>query len=103
MGACFEVYKEMGSGFLESVYQECLEVEFELQEIAFRPRAELGLQQKYIPDFVLFERIVLEIKAAKDLADVNRAQIHNYLKATGLRLGLLINFGHHPNLHMSAS
>jgi GxxExxY protein len=105
IGACFEVFKEMGSGFLEPVYQECLEMEFTLQSIAFKPQAELGLrykgrvlQQKYIPDFVLYDKIVLEIKAARDLADVNRAQVHNYLKATGFRVGLLVNFGHHPDL-----
>ena len=95
----------MGCGFLEPVYQECLEVEFAIQEIAFKPQAELGLlykgrvlQQKYIPDFVLFDKIVLEIKALKDLGQENRAQVHNYLKATGFRLGLLVNFGHYPKL-----
>src|SRR5213595_684933 len=100
MGACFEVFKEMGPGFLEPVYQECLELEFSLQQIVFKPQAELGLLYKgrvllakYVPDFVLYDKIVLEIKAAKDLADVNRAQVHNYLRATGFRLGLLVNFG----------
>lgn len=105
IGACFEVFKEMGSGFLEPVYQECLEMEFALQGITFKPQAELGLsykgrvlQQKYIPDLVLYDKIVLEFKAAKDLADVNRAQVHNYLRATGFRLGLLVNFARHPDL-----
>lgn len=105
MGACFEVYKEMGCGFLELVNQECLEMEFASQGFLFKPQAELGLlykgrilKQKYIPDFVLFDSIVLEIKALKDLATENRAQVHNCLKATGFRLGLLVNFGHYPKL-----
>ncbi len=105
MGACFEVYKEMGCGFLEAVYQECLEIEFSLQGLIYRPQAELTLsykgrhlKQKYVPDFVLFDKIVLEIKAIKELANEHRAQVHNYLKATGFRLGLLVNFGHLPKV-----
>ena len=105
MGACFEVYKEMGCGFLESVYQECLEMEFTLQGLIYRPQAELALsykgrrlKQTYIPDFLLFDKIVLEIKAVKELASEYRAQVHNYLKATGFRLGLLVNFGHYPKV-----
>jgi GxxExxY protein len=105
MGACFEVYKEMGSGFLEPVYQECLELELSLQSLPFRPQAALALQykgrslrRKYVPDFVLFGKIVLEIKALKELADEHRAQVFNYLKATGYRLGLLVNFGHYPQV-----
>jgi GxxExxY protein len=105
MGACFEVYKEMGCVFVEPVYQECLELEFAAQGIAFQPQAELTLRykgqllkQKYIPDFILFEKIVLEIKAASDLAPEHRAQVHNYVHATGHRLGLLVNFGHYPKV-----
>lgn len=105
MGACFEVYKEMGCGFLEAVYQECLEMEFRLQGIAFRPQPELGLRYKgqfltqiYIPDFVCMEKIILEIKAVKELAPEHRAQVHNYLHATGYKLGLLVNFGHYPKV-----
>jgi GxxExxY protein len=105
MGACFEVYKEMGCGFLEAVYQECLEIELADQGIPFRPQAELALRyknrslkQKYIPDFILFEKIVLEIKAVSALSDEHRAQVHNYLRATGYRLGLLVNFGHYPKV-----
>jgi GxxExxY protein len=105
MGACFEVYKEMGCGFLEAVYQECLEIELADQGIPFRSQAELALcykgrslKQKYLPDFILFEQVVLEIKAVSALADEHRAQLHNYLKATGYRLGLLVNFGHYPKL-----
>ena len=105
MGACFEVYKEMGCGFLEAVYQECLEIEFAAQALPFRPQKPLTLlykgqvlQQKYIPDFILFEQIILEIKAVSELTDEHRAQIHNYLKTTGYRLGLLVNFGHYPKV-----
>jgi GxxExxY protein len=105
MGACFEVYNEMGCGFLEPVYQECLEVEFALQGLLFKPQAELALiykgrplTQKYIPDFILFDKIVLEVKAVKDFAAEHRAQVHNYLKATKFRLGILVNFGHYPKL-----
>jgi GxxExxY protein len=105
VGACFEVYKEMGCGFLEAVYQECLELELTAQELPFRSQAELDLkykgqllQQKYIPDFILFEQIVLEIKAVSEFDDTHRAQVHNYLKATGYRLGLLVNFGHYPKV-----
>jgi GxxExxY protein len=104
-GACFEVYKEKGCGFLEAVYQECLGIEFALQAIPFRPQAELSLTYKgqtlvqtYQPDFILFEKIVLEIKAVVELRDAHRAQLHNYLKATGLRVGLLVNFGSHPGI-----
>ena len=105
VGACFEVYKEMGCGFLEAVYQECLEMEFLGQEIPFKPQAELSLsykgrplRQRYVPDFICFDKIILEIKAVTELTDLHRAQIQNYLKATGYKLGLLVNFGHYPKL-----
>jgi|SRR5215831_7619826 len=105
LGACFEVYKDKGCGFLEAVYQECMESEFELQGILFVPQQELQLsykgrrlKQKYQPDFICFDKIIVEIKALKQLADDHRAQLHNYLKATGYRLGLLVNFGHFPQL-----
>jgi GxxExxY protein len=105
MGACFEVYKDKGPGFLEAVYQECLELEFEIRGVPFQRQADLrlnykgrALKQTYAADFVLYEKIILEIKAASELVDAHRAQVHNYLKATGLKLGLLVNFGHHPLL-----
>jgi GxxExxY protein len=105
MGACFEVYRELGCGFLEPVYQECLELEFQLQGLPFKPQAELmlsykgrPLKQRYFPDFLLFDKIVLEIKAVKELAKEHHAQVHNYLKATGDRLGLLVNFGSYPKV-----
>jgi GxxExxY protein len=105
MGACFEVYKELGCGFLEEVYQEGLEIELDLQGIPFKPQAGLVLTYKgrrmkkeYVPDFICFDKIILEIKAMSGLDDAHRAQVHNYLKATGFRLGLLVNFGHYPKL-----
>jgi len=105
VGACFEVYNEMGCGFLEPVYQECVEFEFSDQQIPFVAKRQLQLKYKlhelqsvYIPDAIGFEKIIVELKAVKELADEHRAQVHNYLKATGYRLGLLINFGHFPKL-----
>jgi GxxExxY protein len=105
IGACFEVYNDKGCGFLEAVYQECLEIELGLRQIAFLPQAELQLSYKgrpltqhYYPDFLCFGKIVVEIKAVSELANEHRAQVHNYLKATGFRLGLLVNFGHKSKL-----
>ncbi len=105
MGACFEVYKEKGCGFVEPVYQECLSLELAIQSIPFAEQVELSLdykgrqlQQTYKPDFVCFEKIIVEIKAVSNLADEHRAQVHNYLKATGYKLGLLVNFGHYPKV-----
>lgn len=105
MGACFEVYKRKGCGFLEPVYQECLEIEFSYQQIPFVAQKPLvltyrdrPLKQRYEPDFVCWDQIIVEIKAVSELVDEHRAQIMNYLKATGLRLGLLVNFGHYPKL-----
>ena len=105
MGACFEVYKEKGNGFLEAVYQECLAIEFAKQGVPFveKPHLRLeykgmGLRQTYEPDFVCFDKIIIEIKAMKSLADEHRAQVINYLKATGKQLGILINFCHYPEI-----
>ena len=105
MGACFEVYKEKGCGFLEAVFQECLELEFADQEIPFVAHPQLALsykgrvlRQTYTPDFICSGKIILELKAVSALADEHRAQVHNYLRATGHRLGLLVNFGHFPKL-----
>jgi GxxExxY protein len=105
IGACFEVYKEKGNGFVEPVYQECLELELTAQKIPFTAQGALRLtykgtelKQRYIPDFLCYDKIILEIKAVKQLTDEHRAQVLNYLKATGLRLGLLVNFGHYPKV-----
>ena len=105
LGACFEVYNEIGPGFLEAVYQECLELEFSSQSITFDAQKEIKLiykgtqlQKKYIPDFFVYDKIIIEIKAVKKLDDEHRAQTFNYLKATGLSVAYLINFGNHPKL-----
>lgn len=105
LGACFEVYKDKGSGFAEPVYQECLEIELLARGIPFTARELLRLEYKgqplkkrYRPDFVCFGLIIIEIKAVSRLTDEHRSQLHNYLKATGLKLGLLANFGHYPLL-----
>ncbi len=106
-GAFFEVYKEKGSGFLEDVYQECLEIELELQGIPFEAQHPLELeykgrllQKKYIPDFVCFGQIIVELKAVKTIADEHRAQVQNYLRATGYKLGIIVNFGHYPKVQI---
>ncbi|MGA2446817.1 MAG: GxxExxY protein [Opitutaceae bacterium] len=105
LGACFEVYKEKGGGFLEAVYQECLAIEFELQGIPAKPQVRLPMSYKgrplhkhYEADFVCYDRILVEIKAVSQLVDEHRAQIINYLNATGLKVGLLMNFGHFPKV-----
>jgi GxxExxY protein len=102
-GAVFEVYREMGSGFLEAVYQECLEREFHRAGVSFRSNVALELFYKgeslvlqYKPDFICYDKIIVELKAVKDLTPEHRAQVFNYLKATGMRLGILVNFGHYP-------
>jgi len=105
MGACFEVYRDKGCGFLEAVYQECLELELTDQGVPFaaQQKLQLGykgrlLKQTYEPDFTCYGKIIIEIKAVAKLAYEHRAQMHNYLRASGLRLGLLINYGHYPKL-----
>jgi GxxExxY protein len=106
-GAVFEVYREMGSGFLEAVYQECLENEFKNRAIPYLAHGELRLTYKtqplvqtYKPDFICFDKIIVELKAVKELVPEHAAQLVNYLKATGLRLGLLVNFGSYPNVQI---
>src|SRR5277367_1656853 len=103
VGACFEVYREKGCGFLEPVYQECMELELHFQGIPCVPQKPLALEYKgrplrstYQPDFICYEKIVLELKAVTELTDEHRAQVQNYLRATGFKLGLLVNFGHYP-------
>ncbi|TLS66749.1 GxxExxY protein [Mariprofundus erugo] len=106
-GAIFEVYREMGCGFLEAVYQECMERELYAQGIPFHAQADLHLSYKgellnqiYRPDFICFGQIIIEIKAVKELCNEHRAQVYNYLRATGFELGMLANFGHHPKVEI---
>ena len=100
IGACFEVYNELGSGFLEDVYQEALEREFAIRSIPYLPKQKLEifykgslLRKKYEPDFVLHSKIISEIKALKALNDYHRSQVQNFLKASCYQVGLLANFG----------
>lgn len=102
-GAVFEVYREKGCGFLEAVYQECLAKEFAIQGIPFVAQPELRLSYKgqpieahYKPDFVCFGSVIVELKALSATTPEHEAQVLNYLKATGHRVGLLVNFGCHP-------
>jgi len=105
LGACFEVYNEMGCGFLEPVYQECLEKELEIQEIPFERQAILELEykghlleKKYQPDLICFGTVIVEIKAVSRLASEHQSQVLNYMNASGFEVGLLVNFGHYPKL-----
>jgi GxxExxY protein len=106
-GAAFDVYRAMGPGYLEAVYQECLEIEFSRRGVAFEAGRALTLtyrgqrlRQKYVTDFVCYDRIVIELKATRTVAPEHRAQTINYLRATGIKLGLLINFGSSPRVEI---
>ena len=105
IGACFAVSKDKRCGFLEPVYHECLEIELEFQRIPFLSKRPHTLQyrgrtlvQTFSPDFICYDKIVVEIKAVSELIDEHRAQLLNYLSATGCTLGLLVNFGHYPGM-----
>ena len=100
VGAAFKVYNNLGHGFLEAVYQEALEIEFQRQGIPYEREKELKimydgveLKQTYKADFVCYGKIIVELKAVSNLDDAHRTQVYNYLHATGYRLGLLLNFG----------
>ncbi len=100
IGASIEVHRILGHGFLEAVYQEALDVELRLRDIpsaAQRPMAigykSVTLTKMYVPDFICFEKIIVELKAQESLQKRDDCQILNYLKASKMRLGLLINFG----------
>ncbi len=108
IGACFNVYKEMGNGFLEAVYQECLEMEFSEKKIPFETQKDLQLKyrdqilkQTYKPDLLCYNKIIVEIKALSKIMDEHRAQILNYLNGARFKLGLLVNFGIIQNLNMN--
>jgi GxxExxY protein len=102
-GAVFDVYREIGCGFLEAVYQECLQQELLLKKIPFETQKELQLyyrgkllEQTYRADFICYNKIIVEIKAVTEIAPIHQAQVLNYLRMTDMQLGLLVNFGHHP-------
>ncbi len=106
-GALYEVYREKGAGFTEPIYHECLVQEFSLRKLpaVSEPQLELyykgtRLEKTLRPDFVCFGKIIVEIKAVRVLTDEHRAQLLNYLKATGFQLGFLVNFGHFPEIEI---
>ena len=105
VGACMAVHKDKGNGFVEPVYQDAVEVEMELSAIPFKTQRNYplfyrgrALKHSYTPDPVCFGKIIVELKAVRALTDEHRAQVLNYLKVTGLQLGLLVNFGSYPRL-----
>ncbi len=100
IGACMEVHNTLGCGFLEAVYQEALALEFERRKIPFVREKELTIEYKgiilgkrYNADFICYDKIIVETKALSELLTLHQAQVINYLKATELKLGILVNFG----------
>ncbi|MDR1675049.1 MAG: GxxExxY protein [Tannerella sp.] len=100
IGAAMEVHNELGCGFLEAVYQEALEIEFQLRNVPYKREVRLEIYYKnnllkkfYEADFICFNKVIVELKAADLLAPVHKSQLLNYMKATDLKIGLLINFG----------
>ena len=100
IGAAMEVHRVLGCGFVEAIYQEALEKEFALRNIPFEREKELSVNYKgntlsksFKADFICYNKIILELKAVKEFADEHYAQIYNYLRASGMDLGILINFG----------
>jgi GxxExxY protein len=100
IGAAMEVHRILGCGFLEAVYQEALSIEFQERNLPFSEQEKLRiiykhkiLKKEYTPDFICYDKIILELKALAALTPDHEAQLLNYLKATGYKLGLLINFG----------
>ncbi len=105
MGAAMDVHRELGSGFLESVYQEAMEMELVRRQIPFESQKPItiiykgeALKKEFIADLICFGKIIVELKAQDSLSGKEEAQVLNYLKATGMKLGLVINFGSHPKL-----
>ena len=104
-GAVFEVYKVLGNGYREEVYQQCLEREFSVRNIPFDAKKELkiiykgeAIEKTYIPDLWCYGKIIVELKAVDALTNEHFAQIDNYLRLTGCKLGLLVNFGSYPKV-----
>jgi len=105
MRAAFEVYNDRGYGLSEEIYQECLEIELELQRIAFRSKAEIKcfykgreLKRRYVPDLVVFGCLIVELKAVTEICSEHEAQLINYMRITRQPVGYLVNFGHKGTL-----
>lgn len=105
VGAAIEVHKELGPGFLEAVYQEALQIELADRAIPFTAQTDIPvrykgnlLDKRYIADFLCFDQIIVELKAADKLTQKDASQVLNYLKAAELRVGVLMNFGSHGKL-----
>jgi len=99
IGCAMEVHKELGFGFLEAVYEEALAREFQRGSLKFKRQQRLPIFYKaehiknYEADFVVEDKVLVELKASKKLTKIDQAQLHNYLKATGIKIGLIFNFG----------
>ncbi len=100
IGACLSVYNELGPGFLEAVYCKAMEKELKLAGIPYDKQVKLEIEYKgeklgkyYIPDFIMYEKIIVEVKSLQYILPQHLRQLRNYLKSTGMRLGILVNFG----------
>lgn len=98
-GAIMSVHRELGCGFLERVYQDALELEFKLRGIPYEREKQIQITYKGYPlgepyraDFICYGKIIVELKAVNELLGIHKAQVINYLKATKLKLGILVNF-----------
>ena len=105
MGAAMDVHRELGSGFLESVYQEALEMELTRRQIPFESLKPIKiiykgrtLKKEFVADLICYGKIIVELKAQENLSGKEEAQVLNYLKATGIKVAVVINFGSHPKL-----
>jgi len=105
VGAAIEVHRELGPGFLEPVYQEAMEIELVERAIPFHSQRALSICYKdhllvkhYVPDLLCYDQMIVELKALDRLSGTEESQLLNYLKASGLRVGLLVNFGSHGKL-----
>lgn len=105
IGAAMEVYNQIGPGFGEAIYQDAMEIETEIRMIPNKPQQEIHIHYKgkklksfLKPDFICYEKIIVELKALNRLTTLEESQLLNYLKATGMKVGLLINFGAEKDL-----
>lgn len=105
IGAAMEVYWVLGQGFLEPLYQEALGIELTRRGLPFKAQQELAisykgqvLDKRYVPDFVCYNQIIVELKAQVRLTGIDEGQLLNYMKMTKMRVGLLVNFGSRPKL-----